>query len=140
LPLKSASLVIAFDRSIAGMAVGTLTGGATTLNPCGGAGATTLGASTFGGDGAFFGFGGSGFGFSISFFGGGGSSFLTATKLTFSSFTFSALLMPARAVAKTARKMIDTCNIMLKRAPPTDRPFLSGLDSSNRILIAPLVE
>src|SRR5690242_21253721 len=62
LPLKSFSLVIAFDRSIVGILVGTLTGVGTTWKPFGGAGASTFGCSTtslgFGGSGVF-GFGGS---------------------------------------------------------------------------------
>src|SRR3981081_3670551 len=95
-----------------GRLVGMLTGGTTTLNPCGGAGATSLGSLgrfTTLGVGAF-GFGG---GFGNSFFGGGGSSFLTATKLTFVSRVFSAFRAPARAVAKIARKRMVRCNTML---------------------------
>src|SRR5689334_17171990 len=74
LPLKSFSLVSAFDRSIAGILVGTLTGVGTTWKPFGGAGASTFGCST-----TSFGLGGSGaFGFGGSFLtlGGGGGSFL----------------------------------------------------------------
>ena len=88
--------------------------------------------TTFGGVGSFFlGFGGSGF-LTSSFLGGGGGSF-TDTKFTFVSL-FSFIFVPARAVAKTARKTMSECNIMLKMVPPADRPFLSDfLDSSNRI-------
>ncbi|PYO09869.1 MAG: hypothetical protein DMD30_04630 [Gemmatimonadetes bacterium] len=72
--------------------------------------------------GGSFGFGCS---FGGSFLGGGGSSFFIATKLTFSARFFSGFRVPARAVAKTARKMTRTCNITLKMVPPTDRFFLS---------------
>src|SRR5712671_2688571 len=78
LPLKSFSLVTALDRSTVGRLVGILTTGATTLNPFGGAGATSLaslGISTLGA-GAF----GLGATLGTSFFGGGGgSSFFIAT-------------------------------------------------------------
>src|SRR3954470_10222937 len=89
-PLKSFSLVTAFDRSIDGRLVGTLTGGGSTLKPFGGAASATfgsLGSSTTTGVGAFgFGstfltFGGSGFFTST----GGGGSFFMATKLSFSA-------------------------------------------------------
>src|SRR5712671_3893895 len=137
LPLKSFSLVIAFDRSIEGSLVGTLTTGGRTLNPFGGAGASTFGNSTLGGAGVL-GFGVSTFlgGGGGSFFGGGGGSFFfTSTNLTFSALTLSGFLVPALAVAKTARKMISECNITLKMVPPADRPFLSVfLDSSSRIM------
>src|SRR5207248_10278488 len=62
LPLKSFSLVTAFDRPIVRSVVGIATGGGTTWKPFGGAGASTLGVSTldFGGFCVFgFGFGGS---------------------------------------------------------------------------------
>src|ERR1700730_18685437 len=115
------------------MLVGTLTTGGTTLNPCGGATGTFLGncgtLTTFGvgalGLGASLGGGG-------SFLGGGGTSFFTDTKLTFVC-TSSFFRVPARAVAKIARKMINECNIMLKMVPPADRPFFSRLDSSSCI-------
>src|SRR6185503_10673487 len=138
LPLKSLSLVATLDKSIAGRLVGTLTGGGTTWNPFGGAGVSTFGSSgalIFGGSGGL-GFGASTFlGGGGSLGGGGGSAFLTATNLTFSAFTRSCLRVPARAVAKTAKKMIATCNMMLKMVPLADRPFLvSFLDSSNLII------
>jgi len=122
------------DRSTVGRLVGMFTAGARTLNPCGGATETYLGSwgrpTTFGGLGFRASLGGGG----NSFFGGGGSVFFISTKLTLVS-TFSAFREPARAVAKTARKTISECNIMLKMVPPTDRPFLSGLfDSSSRII------
>src|SRR5712672_151108 len=117
LPLKSFSFVIALDKSTAGTVVGMLTGGGTTLNPWAGAGGTSLGSWIFGvctlGFGVSFGGGGSSF-----FGGGGGSGLFTSAKRTFSGFTFSGPREPARAVAKTARKTIKECNIMLKMVPP----------------------
>src|SRR5437016_3421918 len=139
LPLKSFSLVTALDRSIVGSFVGIATGGGMTWKPFGGAGASTLGASTFnfGGSGVFgFGFGGSGFlgGGGSSFFGGGGSFFISMNR-TFSDLTLSALRVPARAVAKTARKITRTCNITLEMVPPTDRFFLFDFVDSSRCII-----
>src|SRR5437762_4284231 len=121
-PLKSFSLVTAFDRSMDGSLVGMATGGGTTWKPFGGAGAWTFGASTtlsLGGSGVL-GLGGSGFfgGGGGSFFGGGGGSFFIAMKLTFSALVLSGFLVPARAVAKTARKITSTCNITLEMVPP----------------------
>ena len=114
------------------------------LHFLGGAGASTLGSlgiSTFGSSGALgLGFGASTFlGGGGSFFGGGGASgFFISTNLTFSAFTFSRLFVLARAVAKTARKMISECNIMLKMVPPADRPFLPVLLDSSSLIIGRL--
>src|SRR5207244_9323244 len=58
LPLKSFSLVSAFDRSIEGSFVGTFTGGAKTLNPFGGARGASFGSWGTTNFGVGFGLGG----------------------------------------------------------------------------------
>ena len=102
--------------------VGTLTAGVSTLNPRAGAGGTSGGSQQLDLWRLHLG---------LRRFGGGaeapsvearrGSSSLHCANVL--SFHFSGR-EPARAVAKTARKTIKECNIMLKMVPPADRPFL----------------
>src|SRR5882762_1575490 len=82
-PLKSASLVTAFERSISGILMSILRGARRTWKPFGGGGLTM---TSFGGGGLS---------------GTLGGSFFISTNWIFSDFAFSSLA-PARAVAYTA--------------------------------------
>src|SRR4029078_5459273 len=96
-----------------------------------GAGGSSASLGAFGG--AFFsGLGGGGSAFFFST--GGGGSFFIVTKFTFCSrFSLSSGTL-ARAVAKTAKKMIAERSATLNIVPPVHR-CLRGFDSSKVFII-----